>query len=502
VFESLAIGARTNGGSVSGARRRWVALVVLCLGQLMIVLDATIVNVALPSIQHDLGFSQASLTWVVNAYLIAFGSFLLLAGRIGDLVGRKRVFLGGLALFTTASALCGLAGSQGLLIAARFVQGVGGAIASSVIIAIVVTEFPARREQAKAMGVFTFVASAGGSIGLLAGGLLTHLLDWHWIFFINVPIGLAAIGLGLALIEESEGLGLRRGVDVLGSALITVAGMVLVYAIVQSESHGWGSPQTLGFGALALAMISAFLAYEARVENPIMPLRVFRLRSLTGANLVRGLLVIGMFSSFFLGALYLEHVLGYSSIGTGLAFMPMTLSIGALSVAVTPRLLTRFGPKRTLLPGLAMALAGLLLFARVPVDGSYWTDLFPAFLLLGLGAGTSFMPLITLAMSEVPKADAGLGSGLINAAQQMSAAIGVAALGTVAASRTSDLLAAGHSQPSALTDGFHLSFAIAAGCVAVGIVLALAILRSPAPQAEPPIEETGIREGLLADEMV
>ena len=487
----------------ASSRRRWIALVVLCLGQLMIVLDATIVNVALPSIQHDLGFTQASLAWVVDAYLIAFGSFLLLAGRVGDLVGRKRVFISGLALFTVASALCGLAQGQELLIAARFVQGVGGAVASSVIIAIIVTEFRAPREQARAMGVFTFVASAGGSIGLLAGGVLTHLLSWHWIFFINVPIGLAAIALGLVLIEESEGSGWRQGVDVLGAALITVAGMVLVYAIVKSGDYGWGSARTLGLSALAVAMIAAFFGYESRIANPIMPLRVFRLRSLMGANAVRGLLVVGMFASFFLGALYLEHVRGYSAIQTGLAFMPMTLSIGALSVGVTPRLLTRFGPKRTLLPGLAMALAGLLLFARMPVAAAYWTDLFPAFLLLGLGAGTSFMPLITLAMSEVPKEDAGLGSGMINTAQQMAAAIGVAALGTIAASRTAHLLAEGHSQPSALTSGFHLAFAIGAACVGLGIVLAITVLRSPAAATErPSAEEPGIREGLLADELV
>jgi EmrB/QacA subfamily drug resistance transporter len=482
-------------------RRRWIALVVLCLGQLMIVLDATIVNVALPSIQGDLGFTQASLTWVVNAYLIAFGSFLLLAGRLGDLVGRKKVFIGGLALFTTASALCGLADDQALLIAARFVQGMGGAVASSVIIAIIVTEFRERSEQARAMGVFTFVASAGGSIGLLAGGVLTHLLSWHWIFFINVPIGIAAIGLGLALIEENEGAGLRQGVDVLGAALITLAGMLLVYAIVQTEGYGWGSPRTLVPGVASLAMIGGFFAYEARIENPIMPLRVFALRSLMAANAVRGLLVVGMFSSFFLGALYLEHVLGFSPIRTGLAFLPMTLAIGALSVGVTPRLLTRFGPKRTLVPGLGLAFVGLLLFARVPVEGNYWRDLFPAFLLLGLGAGTSFMPLITLAMSEVPKADAGLGSGLINTAQQMSAAIGVAALGTVAASRTADLLAAGDSQPAALTAGFHLSFAIATACVAIAIVLAVVLLQSPAGEPGPE-EEPGVREELLADEMV
>ena len=487
------------------SRRRWIALVVLCLGQLMIVLDATIVNVALPAIQGDLHFTQASLTWVVNAYLIAFGSFLLLAGRLGDLVGRKKVFIGGLVLFTLASALCGLADSQGLLIAARFLQGIGGAVASSVIIAIIVTEFPAQPEQAKAMGVFAFVASAGGSIGLLAGGVLTHALNWHWIFFINLPIGLAAIGLGLVLVEENKGKGLREGVDILGSVLITAAMMLGVYTIVKTGDYGWGSARTLGFGALSLTMIAAFGIYESRIDNPIMPLRILRSRSLSGANLVRGLLVVGMFSSFFLGALYLEHVLDYSAVDTGLAFMPMTLSIGALSVAVTPRLLTRFGPKRTLIPGLVMTLAGLIIFARIPVDASYWPDLFPAFLLLGLGAGTSFMPLITLAMSEVPKADAGLGSGLINVAQQMAAAIGVAVLGTVAASHTASLLAAGHAEANALTSGFHLSFTIASACVALGIVFALTILRSPAPSrgAEAPSsEELRIREGLLADEMV
>jgi EmrB/QacA subfamily drug resistance transporter len=488
----------------SGGRRRWIALVVLCLGQLMIVLDATIVNVALPSIQGDLDFTQASLTWVVNAYLIAFGSFMLLAGRLGDLIGRKKVFVGGLVLFTTASVLCGLADSQGLLIAARFVQGAGGAVASSVIIAIIVTEFPRPKEQAKAMGVFAFVASAGGSIGLLAGGVLTHALNWHWIFFINLPIGLLAIGLGLVLVEENEGVGLRQGVDILGSVLITAAMMLGVYTIVKTGDYGWGSARTLGLGALALAMIAAFGVYESRIENPIVPLRVLRSRSLTGANIVRGLLVIGMFSSFFLGALYLEHVLDYSAVQTGLAFLPMTLSIGVLSVAVTPRLLHRFGAKQTLIPGLVMTLAGLILFARIPVDATYWPDLFPAFLLLGLGAGTSFMPLITLAMSEVPKADAGLGSGLINVSQQMSAAIGVAVLGTLAASRTSDLTAEGHSQASALTSGFHFSFTIASCCVALGIVLAAAILRpvqAPGPK-EPSTEELQIREGLLADEMV
>ncbi len=497
-------GSATEIENAANDRRRWIALVILCLGQLMIVLDATIVNVALPSIQSDLHFTQANLTWVINAYLIAFGSFLLLAGRLGDLVGRKKVFLSGLALFTTASALCGIADSQALLISARFVQGIGGAVASSVIIAIIVTEFRQAREQAKALGVFAFVASAGGSIGLLAGGVLTHAINWHWIFFINVPIGLLTLALGLLLIEENEGAGLRQGVDVAGSVLITAAMMLGVYTIVETDHYGWGSARTLGLGALALAMIGAFGAYEGRIRNPIMPLRVLRSRSLSGANFVRGFLVIGMFSSFFLGALYLEHVLGYSSIRTGLAFLPMTLSIGVLSVGVTPRLLNRFGPKRTLIPGLVMSLAGLLIFARVPINADYWTELFPAFLLIGLGAGTSFMPLIALAMSEVPKPDAGLASGLVNVSQQMAAAVGVAVLGTLAARRSAELLAAGHSPAAALTSGYRFAFLIAAACVAVGIAVAVGVLRSPARgQAEEPgAEELQIREGLLADEML
>jgi EmrB/QacA subfamily drug resistance transporter len=325
-------------------RRRWIALVVVCLGQLMIVLDATIVNVALPAIQKDLHFAQANLTWVVNAYLITFGSFLLMAGRLGDLIGRKRVFLGGLVLFTFASALCGLADSQGLLIAARLLQGLGGAVASAVILAIIVTEFPERNEQAKAMSVFMFVAVGGGSIGLLLGGLLTQSIDWHWIFFINVPIGVAAFVLGAALIDESEGIGLDQGVDVLGSVLVTVAMMLGVYAIVKSTQYGWGSAHTLGFGGVSIALLAAFFVLQARLANPIMPLRMLRLRSLVGSSVVRGLLITGMFAAFFLGALYFEHVLGYSAIETGLAFLPQTLAVGALALGVTARLMRRFGP--------------------------------------------------------------------------------------------------------------------------------------------------------------
>ncbi|HEY5262139.1 MAG TPA: MFS transporter, partial [Solirubrobacteraceae bacterium] len=319
-----AAAASAPASSRHSERRRWIALAVLCLGQLMMVLDATIVNVALPSIQRDLHFSQGNLTWVIDGYLITFGGFLLLAGRVGDLIGRKRVFLAGLVLFTSASVLCGVADSQGLLIGARLLQGVGGAIASSVILAIIVTEFPEAREQAKAMGMYAFVSAGGGSIGLLAGGVLTQSLDWHWIFFVNVPIGVFAFVMGSALIKENEGIGLAGGVDVAGSALITLATMFGAFAIVKSTEYGLLSARTLGVGAVSLVLLGAFFAWEARIENPIMPLRILRLRMLMGSSLVRGLLITGMFSAFFLGALYLERVLGYDAIDTGLAFLPLT----------------------------------------------------------------------------------------------------------------------------------------------------------------------------------
>src|ERR1700683_4382118 len=341
-------------------RRRWIALAVLCLGQLMMVLDATIVNVALPSIQRELHFTQANLTWVIDGYLITFGGFLLLAGRFGDLVGRKKVFLTGLVLFTAASVLCGVADSQGMLIGARLIQGIGGAVASSVILAIIVTECPERVEQAKAMVMYAFVSAGGGSIGLLAGGALTQSLDWHWIFFVNVPIGLVALLLGSALIKENEGIGLAGGVDVLGSILITLATMFGAFAIVKSSEYGLTSARTLGAGGASLILLGAFLALEARVSNPIMPLRILRLRMLMGSSLVRGLLITGMFSAFFLGALYLERVLGYDAIDTGLAFMPLTIAIAIMSMGVSARLVERFGSVQTLAAGLVRRGVGLL----------------------------------------------------------------------------------------------------------------------------------------------
>jgi EmrB/QacA subfamily drug resistance transporter len=470
-------------------RRRWIALAVLCLGQLMMVLDATIVNVALPSIQHDLHFSQGNLTWVIDAYLITFGGFLLLAGRMGDLVGRKKVFLSGLVLFTAASIFCGVATSQTMLIGGRFVQGIGGAVASAVILAIIVTEFPEKAEQAKAMGMYAFVSAGGGSIGLLAGGALTQSLSWHWIFFVNVPIGILTFLLGSALVEENRGIGLAGGVDIAGSVLITLATMLGAFAIVKSTEYGLLSARTLGVGGVALLLLGAFFWLESRIANPIMPLRILRLRMLMGSSLVRGLLVTGMFSAFFLGALYLERVLGYNAIDTGLAFMPLTISIAAFSMGISARAVGRFGALNTLAAGLASIAAGLVLLATVGVHASYFPSLFSAFLLIGIGAGASFLPLLTMGMADAPPQDAGLASGIINVSVQLFGAIGLATLGTIATDHTKVLSASGNPLASALTGGYHLAYIVAAAFVSVGILAAFLVLRPPSSTVAQEVEE-------------
>ncbi|HET6547248.1 MAG TPA: MFS transporter, partial [Solirubrobacter sp.] len=463
----------------NASRRKWMALVVVCLGQLMMVVDMTIVNVALPVVQRDLDFSQANLTWVVNAYLISYGSFMLLAGRVGDLVGRKRVFLSGLLLFTAASVACGLADDQLVLIAARFVQGLGGAIATSVIIALIVTDFPRPDERVKAMSAYMFVVTSGGSLGLLLGGVIVQSVDWHWIFFVNVPIGAVVLALGARLLEERRGSGLRGGLDIAGSLLVTVAMMVAVYAVVTAAEHGWASAHTLGFGAVAVLLLAAFFALEARVAHPILPLRLLRSRTLVGASAVRGFLVVGMFGSWVLGSLYLEHVLGYGAWSTGLAFLPMTLTVGLLSLGATARVMARLGPPRTVLLGLTLVVASLLWLAQAGVGASYLTDLFVPYTLMGLGMGTAMLPLLTIAMSGVPADDAGIASGFVNVTMQLAGAFGIAVLGTLASDRTEALADAGASAAGALTGGYHLAFEIAAIAVAVGIVLALAVLRPP-----------------------
>jgi EmrB/QacA subfamily drug resistance transporter len=474
----------------SNDRARWTSLVVLCVGMLMIILDSTIVNVALPSIQDDLGFSQSNLAWVVNAYLIAFGGLLLLAGRLGDLIGRKRIFMSGLAVFTLASLLCGLAQSQEVLIAARFVQGIGGAMTSAVILGMIVTMFPEPREQAKAIGVYSFVASAGASIGLLAGGVITQAINWHWIFFVNLPIGLATAVIAARLIDRDEGIGLRQGADVAGAVLVTSGLMLLVYTIVKASEHGWGSAHTLGFGAAAVALLVAFLVREARARTPLIPLRIFGSRNVSGANLIQMLMVSGLFGMFFLGVLFLQGILGYDAIETGLAFLPVAALIGVLSLGASARLNLRFGARATLLPGLVLIVAGLVLFGQAPVDANYVVDVLPSMVLLGVGAGLSFPSLMTLAMSGATQSDSGLASGLVNTSLQVGGALGLAVLATLSTSRTDSLLESGESTASALTGGYHLAFFIAAGLVALAIVVALTVLQSEAvAQDEVAVEE-------------
>jgi EmrB/QacA subfamily drug resistance transporter len=467
-------------------RRRWLALGVVCLAQLMIVLDTTIVNVALPAIQQDLHFTQGNLTWVVDAFLVTFGSFLLLAGRLGDLFGRKRMFLVGVVIFTAASAMCGLAPDQGWLIAARFIQGIGAAVQASVILAIIVTEFPEAGDRARAMSAYVFVAVAGGSLGLLAGGALTQTLSWNWIFFVNLPIGALTIILGRILVPADRHRDTSVSVDWLGSLLVTVSLMTAIYAIIQASSHGWGSTPVLGFGAIAAVLMAAFLTLEARIENPIMPLQILRVPGLISSSIVRGFLVTGMYSTFFLGTLYLEHVLHYGALQAGLAYLPWTLSVAALSLGITARLVGRFGAIPVLTAGMLTVVAGLGLLTTVGAHTSFFPTIFLAYLAIGLGIGSSFMPLLTIAMANVPAAEAGLASGIVNVSQQVAAALGLAVLGTIATNRTHSLEAAHHSPLGSILAGDHLAFAIGATAVAVGVLLALTLLR-PSRPSEPDV---------------
>ena len=464
--------------SAADDRSRWISLIVLCTGVLMIVLDATVVNVALPSIQTDLGFSASSLAWVVNAYLIAFGGLLLLAGRLGDLIGRRTVFLGGLAMFTVASLLCGAAQSPEMLIAARFIQGIAGALTSAVILGMIVTMFNEPRDQAKAIGVYGFVASSGGSVGLLAGGVLTQAINWHWIFFINVPIGIVTAVFAMRLLPKDKGIGFGGGADVPGAVLITASLMTLVYTIVEpAAKYGWGAGRTLGLGAVAIALLAAFIVREAKTANPLIPLRIFRSRNVSGANAVQALSVAGMFGMFFMGALYLQRVLGYDALQTGLAFLPATLVMAWLSLGYSQKLIMGFGARSTLIPGLGLIAASLALFTQAPVDGSYVQHVLPVMVLLGAGAGIAFPALMTLAMSGATQSDAGLASGLVNTTVQVGGALGLAVLATLSATRSEDLVSSGSSQAAALTDGYHLAFAIGAALVVVAIGIAFGVLQ-------------------------
>jgi EmrB/QacA subfamily drug resistance transporter len=474
-------------------RNRWLALLVLCLGDLMIVLDVTIVGVALPSIREDLGFSETSLAWVVNAYLLTFGGFLLLGGRLGDIFGHRRLFLMGLVLFTLASAACGFSSSQELLIVARAVQGLGGAVVSAVALSLMMTLFTEPAERAKAMGIFGFVASGGGSIGVLLGGIITDILDWHWIFLVNVPVGVAVFALTLKLVPGLPGSALEGRLDIAGAFTVTASLMLAVYAIVNGNQEGWTSTQTLGLLGAATVLMGVFLTIEARVRSPLVPLRLFALRNVSVANVVGVLWAAAMFAWFFLSALYLQLVLGYSPLQVGLAFLPGNLIMGALSVGLSAKLVMRYGIRPPLGVGLTLAGIGLLLLARAPVDGTFVVDVFPSMILLGLGAGMAFNPVLLAAMSDVEQSEAGLASGVVNTSFMMGGALGLAILASVAASRTESLSASGDGPLVALTGGYHVAFLLGAlfafAAAAVGAALLRPAGAGEAGELEPELAE-------------
>jgi EmrB/QacA subfamily drug resistance transporter len=469
--------------TITDSRTRWLALLILCLGDLMIVLDVTIVGVALPSIKEDLGFSDSTLAWVVNGYLLTFGGFLLLGGRLGDLFGHRRLFLAGIVLFTLASLACGLAGSQEFLIGARAVQGLGGAVVSAVALSLMMTLFTEPAERAKAMGIFGFVASGGGSLGVLLGGILTDVLNWHWIFLVNLPVGIAVVVLTLLLIPGGRGQAATGRLDIAGAVTVTAALMIAVYAIVNGNDVGWTTTRTIGLLAVSAALLAVFLAIEARVRSPLMPLGLFKLRNVATANVVGVLWAAAMFAWFFLSALYLQLVLGYSPLEVGLAFLPGNLIMGVLSVGLSARLVMRYGIRLPLATGLGLAGVGLLLFARAPVDGNFVVDVLPSMILLGLGAGMAFNPVLLAAMSDVDQSEAGLASGVVNTSFMMGGAVGLAILASAADARTDSLVSSGDGFLTALTGGYHLAFLIGAVFAAGAAALAAVLLRADAPAA-------------------
>jgi EmrB/QacA subfamily drug resistance transporter len=468
-------------------RTRWLALYILCLGDLMIVLDSTIVNVALPSIREDLGFSQTSLAWVVNAYLLTFGGFLLLGGRLGDLYGHRRMFLIGISLFTVASVACGVSTTTGLLIAARAVQGFGGAVVSAVALSLMMNLFTEQAERAKAMGIFGFVMSGGGSLGVLLGGVLTDTLNWHWIFLVNVPIGVTVVVLTLKFMPSAEALAPGGRLDVAGAVTVTASLMLAVYAIVNGNDKGWTSGQTLGLLAVAVVLMVLFVVIESRVRSPLIPLALFKLRNIVVANTVGILWAAAMFAWFFISALYLQLVLGYSPLEVGLAFLPANLIMGAFSIGLSAKLVMRFGFRVPLAIGLLIAAAGLVLFARAPVDGNFVVDVLPSMILLGVGAGMAFNPVLLAAMSDVAPSESGLASGVVNTSFMMGGALGLAILVSLASSRTANLLASGHGPLVSLNGGYHLAFLVGAVFAASAAVVGAVFLRTreQAPSAVP-----------------
>ncbi|PCE23154.1 MFS transporter [Paraburkholderia acidicola] len=458
-------------------RKRWLALIVLCLGVLMIVLDTTIVNVALPSIATDLGFSETSLVWVVNAYMLTFGGFLLLGGRLGDLYGHRKLFLGGIVLFTVASLACGLSNSQVLLVCARAVQGLGGAVVSAVSLSLIMNLFTEPAERAKAMGIYGFVCAGGGSIGVLLGGLLTNVLSWHWIFLVNLPIGIAVYALCIGLLPDGRGHAEGEKLDVAGAATVTVSLMLAVYAIVNGNEAGWTSAQTLGLLAAAVVLFAVFLLIEARVQHPLMPLGLFRLRNVAVANVTAVLWAAAMFAWFFISALYLQRVLGYRPLQVGLAFLPANVIMAFFSLGLSAKFVMRFGIRIPLAVGLGIAAVGLLLFARAPVDGHFVVDTLPGMLLLGFGAGIAFNPMLLAAMSDVEPGESGLASGMVNTSFMMGGALGLAVLASLAAARSGTLAAAHAPEAVALNGGYHVAFVFGAAFAALAALVGGLFLR-------------------------
>jgi EmrB/QacA subfamily drug resistance transporter len=465
-------------------KKRWTALAVLCVGVLMIVLDTTIVNVALPSIRADLGFTETSLVWVVNAYMLTFGGFLLLGGRLGDLYGHRRLFLAGLVLFTAASAACGLAQGQGMLIAARAVQGIGGAVVSAVSLSLIMNLFTSPADRAKAMGIYGFVCAGGGSVGVLLGGLLTQSLNWHWIFLVNLPIGALVYALSMGLLPKARGQAHGEKLDVAGAITVTTAMLLAVYAVVNGNQAGWRSTQTLGLLTAALVLLGVFITIEARVQHPLMPLKLFRSRNLATSNVVGVLWAAGMFAWFFISALYLQLVLNYTPMQVGLAFLPANIIMAVFSLGLSAKLVMRFGLRKPLAAGLWMAAVGLALFARAPVNGNFWLDVLPGMTLLGLGAGIAFNPVLLAAMSDVSPADSGLASGIVNTSFMMGGALGLAVLASLADARRDALFAAGAGAPAALSGGYAIAFIVGACFAAAAGLIGAGLLREAGSVAQ------------------
>ena len=458
--------------------RRWLALMVLCLGSFMIVLDTTIVNVALPSIRADLGFTASALAWVVNAYMLFFGGFLLLGGRLGDLFGYRRVFLIGITVFTLASVASGVASSQAILVIGRAAQGLGGAAVSATGLSLMMTLFTDPADRAKAMGLVGFVSAGGGSVGVLLGGIITSAVGWHWVFLVNLPIGVAVYALSLVYVPAGRGAASGARLDIAGAVTVTASLMLAVYAIVNGNDAGWTSVPTTGLLAAAAALLCAFLVIEARTRSPLVPLDLLRRRNIATANVMGVLWAAAMFAWFFLSALYLQLVLGYSPLQVGLAFLPANLIMAVFSVGISARLVIRFGIRPPLAAGLLLAGSGLLLFVRAPVDGNFLIDVLPSMLLLGVGAGMAFNPMLLAAMSDVEPQQSGLASGLVNTSFMMGGALGLAVLASIAAARVNDGGLAGQPSLAALTNGYHAAFAVGAAFAIGAAVLGLKVLRT------------------------